>query len=337
MASPVRIVTAGKNVDVSSDNPLPTTQQLKVDTVIEVSAFDLNASSFSETVTPSYDYIIDNVSFEFTTAESRTITITSDNGSKIYEATSTNLSVVVSQINFGQATGQSFTVAITQTAGACSVDVTANIKNSPVALTADPVLATGTNSVGYVGVDDIKWTTGKGGIDRSTNTLQVINYEHHEIHAGSHFFVEDFGELSINDVYDIQFTTPDSTKWSHFTFKLDCESETQWFIYEGATVNTAGTAVTPINNDRNSSTVSVNTVAMISNGSLALANADTDVSSATLLGRGVVGSGKSSQGNDVRNNEIILKQNTTYCFRAVAIAAGYIDFYMNWYEHQNKN
>lgn len=337
MASPVRIVTAGKNVDVSSANPLPTTQQLKVDTVIEETAFDLNASAFSETVTPSYDYIIDNVSFEFTTSESRIITITSDNGSKIYEATSTNLDVVVSQINFGQSTGQSFTVAITQTAGACSVDVTANIKNSPVALTADPVLATGTNSVGYVGVNEVKYATDKGGIDRSTNTLQFITYEHHEIHAGSHFFIEDVGELAINNVYDIQFTTPDSTIWSHLTFKLDCESETEWFIYEGATINTAGTSVTPINNNRNSTKTSVNTVAMINNGSLTDANADTDVSGATLLGKGIVSSGKSNLGNDTRDNEIILKQNTTYCLRAVATAAGYIDFLLSWYEHQNRN
>lgn len=173
-------------------------------------------------------------------------------------------------------------------------------------------------------------------IDSATNTLQIIDYEHHEIHSGSHFFIEEVGELAINTVYDIQFTTPDTTKWSHLTFKLDCESETEWYIYEGASVITAGTTVNPVNNNRNSSTVSVNTVAMISNGSVTDANADTDVSGATLLGRGIIGSGKGNLGNDTRANEIILKQNTTYCLRAVAVAAGYIDFNITWYEHTNK-
>ena len=139
---------------VDSDNPLPTTQQLKIDTVIEDVAFDLNAAAYSEVATPTYDYIIDNVTFDFTTTESRTITITSDNGTKLYEATNTNLNVAVTNINFGQETGQTFTVAITQTTGACSVDVTADIKNSPVALTADPVIAPGTSTIGNVGLVD---------------------------------------------------------------------------------------------------------------------------------------------------------------------------------------
>ena len=135
---------------IDDSNPLPTTQQLKIDTVIEDTAFDLNASVYDESDTPTYDYIIDNVTFDFTTAESRTITITSDNGTEIYKATNTNLSVAIGSINFGQASGQSFRIQITQTAGACSVDVTAQIKNSPVALTADPVIAAGTNVIGRV-------------------------------------------------------------------------------------------------------------------------------------------------------------------------------------------
>lgn len=171
--------------------------------------------------------------------------------------------------------------------------------------------------------------------DSTTNALMAISYGHHEIHSGSAYFIDSATDLAINNVLDLQFTTPDTTKWTHLTFKLDSESETEWFIYEGATIETAGTTITPINNNRNSSNTSGNTVAWITNTSVSNANDDTVVSGATLIANGVVGSGRDA-GHDSRNNEIILKQNTIYCFRAVATSAGYVDFKMQWYEHTDK-
>ena len=96
-----------------------------------------------------------------------------------------------------------------------------------------------------------------------------------------------------------------------------------------------GTSVTPVNNNRNSANVSSNTVAVITNGSLVDANTDTAVAGATLLASGTIGAGKSG-GDTERDREIILKQNTKYCLRAVAVAAGYISFHAQWYEHTNK-
>jgi len=135
---------------IDDTNPLPTTQQLEVETVIEDTAYDLNAAAYSESATSTYDYIIDSVTFEFSTTQSRTISITSDNGTLLYQGTNTNKSVAVGSINFSQETGQTFYVAITQTVGACTVDVTAQIKNSPVAMTGDPTLAPSDNVIGKV-------------------------------------------------------------------------------------------------------------------------------------------------------------------------------------------
>ena len=70
---------------------------------------------------------------------------------------------------------------------------------------------------------------------------------------------------------------------------------------------------------------------------LAAANADTDVSGATLIESGISGTGRLMGGNTGRNNEIILKQNTLYCLRATATAASYINFSMQWYEHTDKH
>ena len=185
-------------------------------------------------------------------------------------------------------------------------------------------------------ITGIDYVSGDSGIDSVTETLQTIGYEHHEIHAGSHFFVQSSVDLPINNVFDMQFTTPSTTKWAHFTFQLDCESETNWYIYEGATISQAGTGVTPINNNRNSSTASVNTVATITNASVVDANTDTPTAEATVIASGIIGSGKS--GGDIeRHREIILESGTIYCFRAVATVAGYISFNSQWYEHTSKN
>lgn len=205
--------------------------------------------------------------------------------------------------------------------------------NSNGGLKSTPYHADGTEGVLISGV---KKETGKDGVDSATNTLMSISYEHHEIHSSSHYFVDSVADLAINNVFDLQFTTANTTTWPHFTFELNCESETMWYIYEGATIVTPGTTVTPINNNRNSSNTSNATLASISNTSLANANADTSVAAATQLAMGIVGAGKNG-GITSRNREIVLKQNTVYCFRAIATAAGYTNFFMSWYEHANKN
>lgn len=172
--------------------------------------------------------------------------------------------------------------------------------------------------------------------DETNRSLLTVDYAHHEIHEGDHYFVSGFVDLAINNVFDLQFTTPDSAKWSHFRFVLSSENETDWYIYEGASVGTAGTSVAPVNNNRNSANVSVNVLATIENASLVDANADTDVSGATLIASGSLGS-RQSGGVVLQDEEIVLKQNTVYCMRAVAVAAGWISFNAKWYEHTDKS
>lgn len=185
-------------------------------------------------------------------------------------------------------------------------------------------------------IKGIEYDANNEGIDASTQALIMVDYEHHEIHGGSHYFIKDVVDLALNNVIDIQFTTPDVTKWNHLTFSITCESETEWFIYEGASIVAAGTTLPAINNNRNSLNTTQNTVDLQDNTSLANANADTDVSGATELAHGIVGSGKDG-GTNGRSEEIITKQNTIYCFRAIANSAGFVDVSLEWYEHTNKN
>jgi len=69
---------------------------------------------------------------------------------------------------------------------------------------------------------------------------------------------------------------------------------------------------------------------------LAAANADTDVTGATLLESGISGDGKDG-GNALRGHEIIMDQGVLYCLRSTANDAGYINFDMQWYEHVDKH
>lgn len=170
--------------------------------------------------------------------------------------------------------------------------------------------------------------------DGVTNAISVIEYEHHEIHSGSHFFITDFAVLANNTVFDMQFTTPASTAWVHFVFKIDSSAELLWHIYENVAVLTAGTSLIVRNSNRNSTKTSGTSTAMVLGVSEAVASTYTNTATSIRLSAGHSGAGKSS-GSDRRENELVLKQNTTYLFRGRAAAAGYIDFSTNWYEHTN--
>lgn len=174
-------------------------------------------------------------------------------------------------------------------------------------------------------------------IDSVTHAMSNVDHEHKEIHDGSHYFVDDVFDLAINEVYDYQLTTPNTTKWAHFVFSIETEKETEWIIYEGVTIATPGTAVVPRNNNRNYADASVITLKGILNTSVANANSDTAVAGATILRHGISGAGQNNGGRDRNMREIVLKQNTNYCFRAIATVAGYVDFEMSWYEHTSRS
>ena len=173
-------------------------------------------------------------------------------------------------------------------------------------------------------------------LDDATDAVMIVDYEHHEIHSGSHYFVVGYVDLAINHVLDFTWQMPNTTKWTHWTWKISTEAETLWQVYEGATAtNPLAVAVTPLNSNRNSANTSGTTMKYEDQANLAAANADTNVSGATLIMSGISGSGKDS-GLYTRDNEIVLDQNVLYCLRATATAAGYVNFSMQWYEHTNK-
>lgn len=170
-------------------------------------------------------------------------------------------------------------------------------------------------------------------LDKATNTLQVIDYPHHEVHAGSHFFVTGYADLAINHVLQFTWQMPDSAVYTHWVWKISTESEMLWQVYEGGTItNPLANAMTPLNSNRNSATASGTTMRYEDHVNLADANVDVSVAAATLLKSGICGSGKDG-GDASRDSELVLDRNGLYVMRATATAAGFINFDMQWYEH----
>jgi hypothetical protein len=170
-------------------------------------------------------------------------------------------------------------------------------------------------------------------LDRATQGVNVLEYEHHEVHAGSHFYNVNFFVLGNNENYDIAFKTADTKKWVHFVENISGTSQTEFRIYEGATV-TGGTPLTIFNNDRNSSNISEST----------LVHTPTVNELGALIypmSSGLAGNppsrAQATDGITTRSRELILKQNTTYLIRLTSKQAGNIVGYeMEWYEHTNK-
>jgi len=173
------------------------------------------------------------------------------------------------------------------------------------------------------------------GIDDSTASIQTIDYEHHEIHGGSHYFVVSYADLTNGQVLDFTWQMPNTTKWIHWIFQIDCESEINWLVYEGVTAtNPLANTITPLNSNRNSGNTSGTTMKYEIQADLAAANADTSVGGATTLMSGIT---KAKEGGEhSRSHEIVMDQNALYGLRAIANGAGFINFAMQWYEHTDK-
>ena len=169
-------------------------------------------------------------------------------------------------------------------------------------------------------------------LDTSTNSLQVIDYAHHEIHSGSHYYVQGFLELDDADTFYMKMVTPDTTKWSHFIFDIKSTGICTTYLDEGATGGMAGgSSVIPLNNNRNS----IKTSGMVFTSGVTVATSYT-----TRIENdkwGAAGFKDSIGGGSGREDEIILKQGTTYQRTFISGAdSNIIQFKASWYEHTDK-
>jgi hypothetical protein len=169
------------------------------------------------------------------------------------------------------------------------------------------------------------------GVDQSTNSLYTIDHAHHEIHEGDHFFYTDCLTLASAGAQDYLITTPNTTKWTHLSFSAHGSAITEIKFFE-ASDKSGTTAQTIVNNNRNSTKASANTLHKGTSGGT------TDGTQIWCSKGGSATGASSREGiSSGQDTEIILKQNTKYILR---ITSGTNDNLVNlalaWYEHTNK-
>lgn len=171
---------------------------------------------------------------------------------------------------------------------------------------------------------------GTATIDKKTNSLIIIDFGHHEIHEGDHFFKKSYVEIPSLSQVDFLFITPTNGKELHLVVNTEGSSEYTVEAYEDATISNNGTSVEYFNRNRNS----------LNNGTGELYFNPTIVDIGNLIFDAKKGAGKQSGGETRANNEIILKKNSYYILRMINNAAGDVntlDYLVDWYEHTPSN
>jgi hypothetical protein len=168
-----------------------------------------------------------------------------------------------------------------------------------------------------------------GNIDSTTGAIKTIEYEHNEIHGGSHFYISHPNTLNSAATYSWVITTPNTTKWCHMIFNLTGSAITTGHLYED-TERAGSTAATVFNSNRNSLVSSTTTVHRLSaagaNGLLIW-----------MFSSGAATESSRSPSVSDRGNELILKQNAKYLLKVTSgTASNLTNLQLNWYEHQNR-
>ena len=144
---------------------------------------------------------------------------------------------------------------------------------------------------------------GTNSVDSSTGTVQTIEYEHHEIHAGSHYFYTDLVTLGAAATQQYMITTPNTTQEIHLLFVANGSFEIRIDLAEGADRN--GAVVQTVYNNNRDSTRTAN--AVIHKG---VAGGTTDGTVILTLQTGSA-TNPSKTADEIRQtDEIILKRNT---------------------------
>ncbi|MCK5018615.1 MAG: hypothetical protein KAS32_16260 [Candidatus Peribacteraceae bacterium] len=89
-------------------------------------------------------------------------------------------------------------------------------------------------------------------IDSSTSSLQTIDYPHHEIHSGSHFYIEGHTVLGNAATLFVKLVTGNVAAWPHFVWEINSSGILTTTFDEDATGGMTGGAVSTIHaNNRN--------------------------------------------------------------------------------------
>lgn len=178
-----------------------------------------------------------------------------------------------------------------------------------------------------------RWGSGAGEtdelrIDASTNTLQVIPQDHHEIHSGHAYTTCRIVTLGAGGSANVLIITPAQTNWAHFIFQVVSDDVMTVNFYE-APDYAGGSAMEAFNRNRNSGNASNLTITSDAT--------DTAGGKGTLIWTFSAGANKTVTTSESARFEFILDQSNKYLLEAVGSLNDNITFLLDWYHHTDKH
>ena len=170
--------------------------------------------------------------------------------------------------------------------------------------------------------------------DSVTGSLKTIAYEHHEIHEGNDYVVQE-GIILNNNSKEYLITTPLSEKKAHMVIAIEGGQDTLATFVEG-TGKTGGTEMGAINRNRDSANTADVTVTHSPTGS----EGSVTTIFTCRFGIPAAGGGRGGSGGTLPGrNEFMLKANTKYSLTVTALSANdnNICVVIDWYEHTGKS
>jgi hypothetical protein len=226
---------------------------MSVTNAIDSTAYDLNAAAFSEVTNVSNDYILDSVELNFSTAEAKTITITSADGTILwggdvdqtaanqgYLSTAKNIYL---EFNRGFNGGENITVEVTQFGSAGTMDCVLKTRSGTNTLVGDPDVRI-VDSVGNVYEDAIR-----------SKCLPTIDIDHFFTHAGATFTCSDTITIAQSSTKYFHLKVANNPiHLIHYEF-VSTQADLDILLFENPTTSADGDACTVYNRNRGSSNV----------------------------------------------------------------------------------
>ena len=231
-----------------------TTSQLvmAVTNAINETAFDLNTAAFNKTTNIANDYEFDSVELNFSTAEAKTITITSSDGTILwggdvdqtaanqgYLSTAKHLYLGFNHRGFDG--GDNITVTVTQLGSAGTMDCILRTKSGTNSLLGNPDVRV-VDSFGNVYEDAIP-----------SKCMPTIEIDHFFTHIGVTFTCSDV--MTVPDLESkyilLKITDANPVHLIHFEF-VSTQANAQIILYEGPTFSADGDPCNAKNRNRSS-------------------------------------------------------------------------------------
>lgn len=165
--------------------------------------------------------------------------------------------------------------------------------------------------------------------ETTTSALKTIGFPHAKIHDGMHYNIGLTFSLGSGDTSHVVFDVGDTTQYSHMFWDISSTVGATITIREGGAYVRSPDAITAINNNRNSSNVTVmDTIFAVYQDSTLWTRAG------TLLTTHTLGANQKSGGSLGREAEWIMKNDSLLDFRILSNAgSNVVDLNFEWYEH----